>query len=1225
MKILSLEFENLNSLMGQWKIDFREQAFRDNGLFVITGHTGAGKSTLLDAICLALYQETPRLAKLTQSKNELMTRGTANCKAEVEFSVKGKGYRVSWAQSRARKKSDGKLQAPICELAEIEDNKIICTKSSEVLKQVIQLTGLDFSRFTKSMLLAQGGFAAFLNASPKDRAELLEELTGTEIYCQISMHIFERNKEVQAELTLLSSQTNLLNILDDKSRRALENDISALQLKLDSTRGEIKNVEKMLLWHSQAESIEKQLLDLKAEKGLAEQKLENFKPQAQVIQLAQKANRVFPYFKTVNEQQKLFEENNLAQQKVQKLQTELQSKLTEAQEQLSLLSDKKKIGLQSYHQNIKALNEDLKPMERELIRFENTILDKKGAVQSQKQFHQQATQEFTEVNNTLTQYKEALLIVDKSINDKTPSTIESGELAIIEHYLHNFNEENNKLTPLTEQINTIDVKMTNNQITLQSAQQKLHEFNALLQQTEHEIDNVSRQKESIACSLETDVEDQISDLHERKESLFSLIQLAKSLDQSYATVKVNEAELTQKQLHLQQQRQNLSELEREGKQLANEKADLTTLLKQDSLLRSVQDLQLHLETDKPCPLCGSLTHPAINERPRLDIESTESRLNAKTKALEVKRSEYEKLNWDIKALSEHINQVQETLPALKASIDSDLQSWSKNNYAQFKQCVYATNSLAILTEQEILLKTEIAELTAKVKQLRDIDKNLQPLLLKQTNLNKQLNDCRENVNKDSNELELLNNQSKQLKQQSSQLKVKIEQIKAQVTVSLSTYPDIESVFSSPETWLETQKCNIKALSQLLLEQQRLTNLIQQSEHQVQLKSQSLSHAQSLLEVAQKQLQQVIVEKDALQEKRVQKFSTKTSEQLQLHYDQQLQFLEKEVEQANQKVLSTQLEIKGNQGTSDTLKEAQLRLQQTVENASIAFTEQLTKNNFINKEHFEQAYRSEEEVTALQTQATTLKEVLLTKQTQLDSLLKQQSEHQSKQTSKLDKAQLGEQLDKLQQAEIEFSSSLINNKSALESDKINLQKQQDLMLKMQSFKETAEQWELLNKLVGQADGSKFRKFAQGLTLDNLIYLANREMANLDQRYQLKRNVEEELALQVIDCWQANAIRDVKTLSGGESFLVSLGLALALSNLVSHKTQIESLFLDEGFGTLDENTLAMALDALERLNATGKLIGIISHVEALKERINHQIHVHKKAGAGYSVLDDQYKKG
>jgi len=194
---------------------------------------------------------------------------------------------------------------------------------------------------------------------------------------------------------------------------------------------------------------------------------------------------------------------------------------------------------------------------------------------------------------------------------------------------------------------------------------------------------------------------------------------------------------------------------------------------------------------------------------------------------------------------------------------------------------------------------------------------------------------------------------------------------------------------------------------------------------------------------------------------------------------------------------------------------------------------------------------------------------------------------------------------------------------LQSDKKLKKQQAELLVKQQKFKQTSLQWELLNKLIGQADGSKFREFAQGLTLDNLVQLANKEMQNLDPRYLLKRNHDEKLALQVIDLWQANSVRDVKTLSGGESFLVSLGLALALSNLVSHKTQIESLFLDEGFGTLDENTLEVALNALERLNSTGKLIGVISHVNALKERINHQIHVHKGSGAGYSTLDEQYK--
>jgi len=163
---------------------------------------------------------------------------------------------------------------------------------------------------------------------------------------------------------------------------------------------------------------------------------------------------------------------------------------------------------------------------------------------------------------------------------------------------------------------------------------------------------------------------------------------------------------------------------------------------------------------------------------------------------------------------------------------------------------------------------------------------------------------------------------------------------------------------------------------------------------------------------------------------------------------------------------------------------------------------------------------------------------------------------------------------------------------------------------------------LNKLIGSADGAKFRKFAQGLTLNHLVYLANEQLNKLDGRYQLQCQQSDSLSLEVLDTWQGDTVRDTKTLSGGESFLVSLALALALSDLVSNKTSIDSLFLDEGFGTLDNDTLEIALDALDNLNASGKMIGIISHVEALKERIAVQIKVEKQSGLGVSSLDKQF---
>ena len=146
--------------------------------------------------------------------------------------------------------------------------------------------------------------------------------------------------------------------------------------------------------------------------------------------------------------------------------------------------------------------------------------------------------------------------------------------------------------------------------------------------------------------------------------------------------------------------------------------------------------------------------------------------------------------------------------------------------------------------------------------------------------------------------------------------------------------------------------------------------------------------------------------------------------------------------------------------------------------------------------------------------------------------------------------------------------------------------------------------------------------QGLTW-TIWLVANQQLAVLHNRYQLNRREQGELEIEIIDTWQADTRRDTRTLSGGESFLVSLALALALSELVSHKTRIDSLFLDEGFGTLDNETLEMALLALDNLNAEGKTIGIISHVDALKERIPVQIKVRKGAGMGYSSLEDCYR--
>ena len=194
---------------------------------------------------------------------------------------------------------------------------------------------------------------------------------------------------------------------------------------------------------------------------------------------------------------------------------------------------------------------------------------------------------------------------------------------------------------------------------------------------------------------------------------------------------------------------------------------------------------------------------------------------------------------------------------------------------------------------------------------------------------------------------------------------------------------------------------------------------------------------------------------------------------------------------------------------------------------------------------------------------------------------------------------------------------------LKTDKENRAKAEEKLILIAHEQKELDILAKLNELIGSADGAKFSKFAQGITLDQLIYLANSHLQHLSKRYFIVRQKDTGnlLEIEIVDRFQGDEVRPATTLSGGESFLVSLSLALGLSELASQKISIDSLFLDEGFGTLDTDTLDIALDALNLLESKGKMIGVISHVEALKERIPLQIQVHKK-GAGESYIELQH---
>ncbi|MDH0898170.1 hypothetical protein N5C27_01685 [Comamonas aquatica] len=293
-------------------------------------------------------------------------------------------------------------------------------------------------------------------------------------------------------------------------------------------------------------------------------------------------------------------------------------------------------------------------------------------------------------------------------------------------------------------------------------------------------------------------------------------------------------------------------------------------------------------------------------------------------------------------------------------------------------------------------------------------------------------------------------------------------------------------------------------------------------------------------------------------------------------------------------------------------------QAAVAQAHSAWLQALQASPFADVQAFQQACLPEAERLRLQQWQRTLADAVQAAATWRAQALAQLAQLQAQALTDQPPEAVLNQLEALELQRRTQTEQLGATRARLEDDDRYRENQQALLAQIAAQAQDSELWQRLNALIGSAQGDKFRKFAQGLTLDHLLQLANQHLARLHERYVLRRKPTGELELDIVDRWQGDVARDTRTLSGGESFLVSLSLALALSDLVSHKVSIDSLFLDEGFGTLDGDTLETALAALDVLNARGKMIGIISHVEALKERIPTQIHVEKGGGVGHSRL-------
>ncbi|WP_460125475.1 AAA family ATPase [Pseudomonas sp. S2_C03] len=1211
MKILAIRLKNLASLAGPFEIDFTAEPLASAGLFAITGPTGAGKSTLLDALCLALFGAVPRLsnaqvsAKAPDADGEISTgdprtllrRGTGEGYAEVDFvGIDGRRYRARWEANRAREKAAGKLQASRQSLRDIDLDQLLASQKVEFKTQLEAVLGLNFEQFTRAVLLAQSEFSAFLKANDNERSELLEKLTDTALYTRLGRRAFDKTKDAREAHKLLQDQATGVTPLAPEARAALDERFDQAQQQLKTRQAQLKQLELQHTWLKELGQLQDEQLSASEQLTSAEQegqrlagerltltRLEQLAPQRhQFARQSELRSRLTPLAAQI-------QQHTRQQEDLQTRQAQLEQRLAIAKTTLA--------AAQAEHAAST-------PLLRQAFEAQGTLARLiKDADQSadRKQLAEQAcTEGQTTIQGLLDQQQR----VAGRLQQIAAELEQSVALAPLSDAWNAYRDRLQQLMLIGNRLNKGQAELT----TLEhNASVASAEWSAQKQHLEVLYKEAGAEPEAVAEQIQL-----LGNLlQDNRKQLRAFEELAR-LWSSQRDLEQRLAQLQQRQAEAQLQRDRLTEAGvKTRNELAVAEQTLTVtrqLLERQRVARSasVEELRAQLQDDQPCPVCGSPDHPYHQPEALLQSlgrhdESEQANAQQAVDALKEKLTDLRTEVGGVIAQQKELLQQQEHLLAqqqiLAPSLDAHPLSAQLLNHDADKRDAW-------LTQQNSQLNQSISQ---------DEQRQTALLTLQQdaARLQQQLRNA-ETASQQATQHLL--NQQRELAGDRQRLDEELHAFS-----SLLPADTLEALRVEPAaTFMQLDRQIAQRLEQLdqqrdeLGEQQQRQQTLEKEQDRQQIRAQQL-------EAAQLQFSALAEQQQACQQQLAQWLGSHESA------EQWQQQLDEAVEQARAAETSANQELQSIR-TQQVQLAAELHAQQERLTALEAEDRELTAkigdwralHPELDDSGLEQLLGvDEQQVSELRQRLQQNEKAIEQARVLLHERDKRLASHQAQHNGNLDAEQLASALAELQQQCAVSEQLCAELRAEQAEDQRRQNANQALARQIAEAYAEYQRWARLNALIGSATGDTFRKIAQAYNLDLLVHHANVQLRQLVRRYRLKRGGSM-LGLLVMDTEMGDELRSVHSLSGGETFLVSLALALGLASMASSTLKIESLFIDEGFGSLDPESLQLAMDALDGLQAQGRKVAVISHVQEMHERIPVQIQVQRQ-GNGLSTLE------